>query len=136
MNIKLKNLLLKTWPIITILGITFLLFIRNHSANTWLIGWDNLIPEFNFHVNIQRSIFAVWQEYQGLGLLGGMGHASDLIHQLSLLIMSFVIPTQLLRYTWTFLMLFTGSTGAYFLLKKLILKDNEFSDIKKQIGRA
>jgi len=101
-------------------------------VNTYLIGWDNLMPEFNLGMNIQRSIFAVWQEYQGLGLLGGMGHASDLIHQLSLLLMSFVIPTQLLRYAWTFLMLFTGSAGAYFLIKKLILKDNELSEIKKQ----
>jgi hypothetical protein len=96
------------------------------------MGWDNLMPEFNLGMNIQRSIFAVWQEYQGLGLLGGMGHASDLIHQLSLLIMSFVIPTQLLRYTWTFLMLFAGSVGAYFLIKKLILKDSEFSYLKRQ----
>lgn len=132
MNIKLKNLLLKTWPIITILGITFLLFIRNYSTNTWLIGWDNLVPEFNFSVNIGRSIFAVWQEYQGLGLLGGMGHASDLIHQLTLLILSIAIPTDLLRYVWTFLMLFLGSVGTYFLLKELILKDNGLSDIKKQ----
>src|ERR1035437_3884230 len=104
MNIKLKKLLLRTWPIITILGITLLLFLRNYSANTWLIGWDNLMPEFNLGINIQRSIFAVWQEYQGLGLLGGMGHASDFIHQLGLLLMSLIIPAQLLRYTWTFLM--------------------------------
>src|ERR1035437_7494333 len=115
MNIKLKNLLLKTWPIITILGITLLLFIRNYSANTWLIGWDNLTPEFNLGMNIQRSIFAVWQEYQGLGLLGGMGHASDLVHQVILLLLSFALPLHLLRYTWTFLMLFLGSVGAYLL---------------------
>jgi len=127
-----KNTLIKAWPVMAIFGITLLLFLRNYSANTWLIGWDNLMPEFNLGMNIQRSIFAVWQEYQGLGLLGGMGHSSDLIHQLSLLLMSFIIPAQLLRYTWTFLMLFTGSAGVYFLIKKLVLKDSEFSYFKKQ----
>jgi len=132
MKHSFKNALIKIWPIIVILGITFLLFLRNYSPNTWLIGWDNLTPEFNLGMNIQHSIFAVWQEYQGLGLLGGMGHASDLIHQLSLLIMSVIVPTPLLRYTWTFLMLFIGSAGAYFLIKKLILKDSEFSYFKKQ----
>lgn len=128
----IRNLLIKNWPILFLFGIILLIFKQNYLPNTQLIGWDNLTPEFNLGMNIQRSIFAVWQEYQGLGLLGGMGHASDLIHQLSLLLMSIIIPEQLLRYTWTFLMLFTGSVGAYFLIKKLILEDSDFSYFKKQ----
>lgn len=127
-----KNLVIKIWPVIVIFSIILLLFSTNYSANTWLIGWDNLIPEFNLSANIGRSIFAVWQEYQGLGLLGGMGHSADIIHQLTILFLSFALPAELLRYIWTFLMLFIGSTGAYFLLKKLIFKKSDISKLRTQ----
>jgi len=133
MKNKIKNLLIKNWPILFLLGTVLIVFRQNYLPHTFLIGWDNLMPEFNLPLNIQRSFVAVWQEYQGLGLLGGMGHASEFIHQIGLLILSFVMPMELLRYAWTFLMLFTGSTGAYFLLKKLILKDCELSEIKLQL---
>lgn len=104
-----------------ILALNLLIFKQNYIHNTQLLGWDNLVPEFNFSANIQRSIFAVWQEYQGLGLLGGMGHASDLIHQLILLLLSFVLPLQMLRYVWVFLMLFLGACGTYLLTLKIVL---------------
>ncbi|MBU3956754.1 hypothetical protein KKI19_00535 [Patescibacteria group bacterium] len=97
-----------------------------------LSGWDNLHPEFNFFLNIKRSIFAVWQEYQGLGLLGGMGHASDLPRQLFLWLTSFILPTHLLRYFYHFLMLFIGPLGIYFLLKKIILV--RFKENQKEIA--
>lgn len=91
--------------------------------NSWLTGWDNLHPEFDFLLNIKRSLFAVWQEYQGLGLLGGMGHASDLPRQLILWLASLMLPTSLLRYFWTFAMFGLGALGCYVLLKKYIKAD-------------
>ncbi len=90
--------------------------IRNYTPDTFLTGWDNLHPEFNFALNIKRSLFAVWQEYQGVGLLGGMGHASDLPRQLMLWAASIVIPASLLRYAWTFGMLLLGPLGVYALI--------------------
>src|SRR5579859_5285743 len=111
---RLENAL----PVLLLGGVVVILFLRNYAPGTYLTGWDNLHPEFNFWINIQRSFFAVWQQYQGLGLLGGMGHASDLVHQLILLFLSVVFPNDMLRYLWTFLMLFIGATGAYFLSKK------------------
>src|SRR3989338_5034642 len=41
--------------------------------NQIFMGWDNINPELNLILNIKRSIFSVWQEYQGLGLVAGMG---------------------------------------------------------------
>ena len=87
----------------------------NFKSGTFLTGWDNLHPEFNFFLNIKRSLFAVWQEYQGLGLLGGMGHASDLSRQVFLLILSLIIKTKYLRFLFTLLMLILGPCGVYFL---------------------
>lgn len=117
--------LIRFWPQIALLAVVLLLFVTNYKLGTYLTGWDNLHPEFDFGTNIGRSIFAVWQEYQGLGLLGGMGHASDLVHQLILLLLSFLFPNSILRYLWTFLMLYLGALGAFYLLKNLIFHNYE-----------
>ncbi|HUV42350.1 MAG TPA: hypothetical protein VMY36_00355 [Patescibacteria group bacterium] len=121
----LKN---NSGPLILFLFV-FLISLLNYRSNTWLSGWDNLHPEFNFSLNIKRSFFSVWQEYQGLGLLGGMGHASDLFRQIFLWMISFVLPTHFLRYFFHFLMLFLGPLGLYFLLKDFVL--NRFEEQKQ-----
>jgi hypothetical protein len=112
---------LQFWPILLLITITISLGLLNYQTGTWLTGWDNLHPEFNFWINIKRSLFAVWQEYQGLGLLGGMGHATALPRELLLLVLSLFIPTELLRYTWHIAMLGLGAIGTYILLKQYIL---------------
>jgi hypothetical protein len=98
--------------------LTFFIAFKNFSSGTYLTGWDNLHPEFNFQLNIERSLNAVWQEYQGVGVLGGMSHAADLPRQLFLWGVSFIVPESMIRYFWTFLMLFSGPLGVYFLLRK------------------
>ncbi len=101
-----------------ILIITFFIAYKSYTPNTFLTGWDNLHPEFNFKLNIVRSLNTAWQEYQGTGLLGGMSHAADLPRQIVLWIASFFLPISFLRYFWTFLMLFIGPLGVYFLVSK------------------
>jgi hypothetical protein len=123
---KLKHPSIKnTLPVILLLGLVTALAVTNYKPGTILSGWDNLHPEFDLFLSIKRSIFAVWQEHQGLGLLGGMAHASDLPRQIILLFFSFFLPLDSLRYVWTFLMLFTGTVGMYFLIKKCFLKNSE-----------
>lgn len=105
----------------TILGlIIFVVCFQNFTPGTFLAGWDNLIPELNIWLNIKRSFFSVWQEYQGLGLVGGMGHATELIHQLLILPLTFVLPANFIRYLWQFLMLFLGTFGIYFGIKNTL----------------
>lgn len=102
-----------------------LIFFKNYSPDTWLVGWDNLMPELNIGMNIKRSILAVWQEYQGLGLIGGMGHATDLIRQLIILPFTLILPHNLIRYLWHFFTISLGTFGVYFGLKKL-KENNKF----------
>lgn len=111
------------WPLLGIFIVWLAVVMTNYTPGTLLTGWDNLHPEFNFKVNIYRSFQAVWQEYQGLGLLGGMAHAADLPRQLFLLLLSTFIPTELLRYVFHFLMLLVGMVGMYFLLSLILLRD-------------
>jgi hypothetical protein len=113
-NKKLKNWL---GPL-TLSLILIIIFAANFSLRTYLIGWDNLMPELNIWMNIKRSLFAVWQEYQGLGLVGGMGHATDLIRQIILLPFVLILPNNWIRYLWHFGMLALGTFGVYFGVKK------------------
>ncbi len=113
----MRRRFLSYFPLLVLFLLWFLLVYKNFTAGTWLTGWDNLHPEFNFPLNISRSLSAVWQEYQGLGLLGGMAHAADLPRQLILWATSMVLPQHLIRYFWTFLMLLIGPLGVYFLFK-------------------
>src|SRR6266566_455847 len=101
---KIENFkfqILRLWPFLFLFGLVLLLFLTNYQPGTILSGWDNLHPEFDFGLNVKRSIFAVWQEYQGLGLLGGMAHSADLLRHIFLFGLSFFIPTDMLRYVWT-----------------------------------
>jgi hypothetical protein len=107
--------------LVLILGI---LCFQNYTPGTFLTGWDNLMPELDIWLNLKRSIFAVWQQYQGLGLVGGMAHATDLIRQLIILPFTLFLPLNLIRYLWHFSMLFLGTFGIFHLLKK-----NKFSSL-------
>ncbi len=112
-------------PLLILFLITLFIVVTNYTPGTWLTGWDNLHPEFDFKMNIYRSLNAVWQEYQGLGLLGGMGHAADLPRQLFLWVVLILIPTSMLRYFFHFLMLFVGVTGTYFFVRNILLNNVE-----------
>jgi hypothetical protein len=112
----------RVFPILFIVLVWFLLIFANFTPNTWLSGWDNLHPEFNFPLNIGRSLSASWQEYQGLGLSGGMAHAADLPRQIILSAFSLFLPLNLVRYIWTFLMFLVGPLGVYFLITKVFLE--------------
>jgi len=103
-----------------ILGLVLIvLFYKNFTPGTWLLGWDNLAPELNIWLNLKRSFLAVWQEYQGLGLVGGMGHATEIIRQVILLPFILILPNNLIRYFWQFLMLAFGVFSLNFGLKKI-----------------
>lgn len=113
------------WPVIFILLTISLLFITNFSPKTYLIGWDNLQTELGNKINLQRSIFSVWEQYQGLGLLAGNAHAADMVRQLIVSSISLLTPLNQNRQIYIFLMLGIGTFGAYFLLKKLFFENKD-----------
>ncbi len=117
---NLLSKLARWWPVIIIILVEIILFVANFKPHTFLMGWDNVMPEFNFKTNLIRSIFGVWQEHRGVGLYDGMSHIANLPHSLFLWLLSFVLPIQVLRYVFTFLMHATGGMGMFFLVKKLL----------------
>ena len=111
-----------SFPILILLIVVTVIGLLNYKTGTVMTGWDNLHPEYNFSANISRSLYAVWQEYQGLGLLGGMGHASDLLRQLFLAFLALFLPSSFLRFFWVMLTLFIGSTGVYILIRSALFE--------------
>ena len=100
------------WGVLVVLIVWGVVCLKTYVSGTYLLGWDNFVPELGFGINIQRSLSTAWQEFQGVGLLGGMGHAADLTRQAILWIASFIFPASMLRWGWTLSMLLIGSLGA------------------------
>lgn len=114
--------LIKYLPYIAIIGTSFILFFANYVPGTFLIGWDNLMPEFNLWLNIKRNIFAVWQEYRGLGLLDGQAHSANTIHTLSIAFLRIFLPIEVTRYVLTLLLHCVGGIGMYLFMNSIVKK--------------
>ncbi len=107
-------------PVAVLLAVEVILAITNYRPGTYLLGWDNVMPEFNFPQALITNIFGAWQEHRGVGLPDGMGHAANLVHTLFLWLLSFALPQNALRYAFHFLMHFLGMAGMYSLLSRLM----------------
>ncbi len=126
---KFKQFMATYWPLLGLVLIELFLISANYTHGTFLIGWDNVMPEFNFLENFRRSIWGVWQEHRGLGLYDGMSHIANLPHTFFLWTLSLILPQNTLRYVFTFLMHFLGGVGTYTLLKKLLSKETNAKSI-------
>lgn len=132
---KLPTLFRSHWPVLLLPLFSLVLAYLNYSPNTFLSGWDNLHPEFAPLLNLRRAFFAVWQEYQSFGLLGGMAHAADLPRTLLVYALSLTpLPLSFFRYGWTFLSLFAGPLGVYFFLDSYLLRHKFASNTTKIAG--
>ena len=113
----MRKLIKKHFFSLIIALIVGLLFLTNYRPGTFLSGWDNLQTELYPWLAVKRAFWGVWQEYQSFGLTAGMGHAADLVRAVFLWLVSFVLPTSLIRYFFHFLMVLVGGWGMFRLLK-------------------
>jgi len=109
----MKNIFNKYKYQIFLTIIVGILFWVNYKPETYLIGWDNLQTELKPWLAVKRAFFSVWEEYQSFGLTAGMAHAADLPRAIFLWIASFVIPQNMIRYFYHFLMLLVGGLGIF-----------------------
>jgi len=108
--------------IVSLVLIEIILFFTNYRPHTFLIGWDNVMPEFNIWLNLQRSIFGVWQDYRALGVLDGMAQTANLFHTIYIFLLSLVLPQELLRYAFIMITHLAGGVG-FFVLACYLFKD-------------
>lgn len=110
------------WLLLLIVGIA--IFQSKLVGGEWLTGWDNLHPEFDWRLNLVRVFSGAWQEYQGLGLAGGMAHIADLPRLLILVLFDTFLPTSWVRWVWHALMLIIGVSGLWYLGKRVFRWSN------------
>jgi|GEM_PF-6098069 len=91
------------------------IFIANLKPSTYLIGWDNFNSELNPVSAISQALNAGWSNFRSFGLVAGMGYAADLWHSLFVLVTSFFLPQNVIRYFFHCFLLFTGSLGVFSL---------------------
>lgn len=92
-----------------------LIGVLNYKKGTYLSGWDNLQTELYPLLAVKRAFFSVWQEYQSFGLIAGMAHAADLPRALCGLLLSMILPIQVVRYVSQIVFIWIGALGALFL---------------------
>jgi len=134
----LKTILKYRYQILLIIVVA-VLFFSNYKPGTYLSGWDNLQTELNPGLAVKRAFFSVWEEYQSFGLTAGMAHAADLPRAIFLWITSFVIPQNMIRYFYHFLMLLLGGLGVFALFKKTSAVKNQqhieqTAEVKSEVG--
>ncbi len=103
--------------------VVLVLAIVNYTPGTWLTGWDDSHPEFNFGLNISRTVNAVWREHRGMGLVSGLAHSAQVFRYLFLWISSLLVPVSFIRYFWQFLMLFIGPLGVFYCSRSVFVKN-------------
>ncbi len=118
-------MLKKVLPIILICVIALVIGYQNIIPHTFLSGWDNLHPEFDMTVNIRRAFFGVWQEYQGLGVLAGNAHPTELLRLLLLWPFTTFLPLWSIRYVYHLVFWTIGGIGAYYFGKKILHEDDK-----------
>jgi len=121
---RIPKFLRRSWPILTLITLTILIAFLNYEPGTFLLGWDNLSSELGPAINLKRALFSVWQEYQSLGLLGGMAHAADLPRVFLIYLFSLLpgLPFSSIRYLFIFLPLILGPLGVYLFLSQRLFK--------------
>lgn len=97
----------------------------NFTPHTYLTGWDTLHPEFDYSLNLQRTIFGVFRSEQGLGAVAAHSHMSEIPRILMLAVMDIFLPTNVIRYAYILLTLIVGPLGIFYFLKTCLKKEFE-----------
>lgn len=120
MYAKLRRIKIDIFYIFLIISVLFLIS-HNYTPNTILSGWDTLHPEFNMAQYFQR-ITSVWQEHQGLGAPPSQAHLAELPRMIILYPLTLLLPMNMVRYAYFFLMMLIGPTGVYFFILHILKK--------------
>ena len=119
MFLKLKKLL----PFLLVVLIALIIAVQNINIHTYYSGWDNVHPEFNLTQYAYRTFFGAWVEYQGLGAPAAQSQLSEISRLPIIFFLKLLVPDNLNRYVFIFLMYLTGGVGMFLYLKKIWLNN-------------
>lgn len=119
---KSKNILEKVSLPLILIVIAFVLAVQNYTPGTFLSGWDTLHPEFDYRLNLARTLTGVFRTEQGLGAIASHAHMVEITRILMLWLYDIFLPQNMLRYAYFFTTLVAGPLGMYFFLKNVFFK--------------
>lgn len=125
---KLKHL-----PLLAVILISLIIAFQNIDPNSYYSGWDNIHAEFNLAQYAKRIFFGSWLEHQGLGAPAGLSHLSEITRLPIVWLLKTLLPDNLVRYIFIFLMYLTGGIGTYLYLSKIWL-DNKTETLKNWLA--
>lgn len=109
-------------PLFFVVLIAVVIAFQNIDTHTYYSGWDNVHPEFNLSQYAKRVFFGAWLEYQGMGAPAAQGHLAEIPRLPIIAFLKLIVPDNLNRYFFIFLMFLTGGIGMYFYLVHAWLK--------------
>lgn len=112
-------------PLVLVVSIAITIALQNIHLNTYYTGWDNIHAEFNLARYVRQVTFGAWLEHGGLGAPAGLAHLAEISRLPILFILTSLLPDNLVRYAFIFLMFTLGGIGMYFYLSKIWLADNQ-----------
>lgn len=103
---------------------SILICYKNYTPNTILSGWDTINPEYNIGQYWTR-ITSVFQEHQGLGAPPSQAHAAEIPRMVIYSLLALILPLNLVRYVFVFLMIVIGPLGVYLFLDYILNKNQD-----------
>lgn len=112
---------LSLWPILLLTVIWGAIITTNLlGEGEWLMGYDNLLPEFNLPLWWERNYYSIWQDYRGLGAMNTVAEGTELTRLPIVWLIKTILGERWVRFAWSALTLYLGSVGAYLLTHELL----------------
>lgn len=127
---RLKNFLSNHTMFVALTSVAILITLATIQPGKFLFGWDVTAPELAISLNLERSIFGVWQTYRGLGTLDGMAHGANIVHVFLMSVWKLVVGIEAARPLWLLLLHATGMIGAGLLTRQLLKSSYTSIDVK------
>ena len=112
-------------PLLVVIAVALIIAIQNIDPTTIYSGWDNIHAEFDLGRYARQVFFGAWVEHQGLGAPAAQAQLSEVPRLPILFVLHTLLPANLVRYVFIFLMYLIGGVGMYWYLAKIWFKQNK-----------
>ncbi|OGJ40697.1 MAG: hypothetical protein A2411_00215 [Candidatus Pacebacteria bacterium RIFOXYC1_FULL_39_21] len=114
-------------PLLLVVAVALIIARQNIDTTTIYSGWDNIHAEFDLARYARQVFFGAWVEHQGLGAPAAQAQLAEIPRLPILLLLHTLLPANLIRYVFIFLMYLIGGVGMYWYLATIWLKQNKTS---------
>ena len=132
----MTNWLKQFLPLLLVIGVALAVAVTNIDPRLHFAGWDNIHAEFDLAGYAKQVFFGAWNEHQGLGAPAAQAQISEITRLPILWLLNLMLPANLVRYAFIFLMYLVGGVGMYYYLANAWLhkKNKTFKNWLASVG--